>query len=170
MTNIFTTKKLEKIIHKKIENNDCIVENDLGTWNANVFYIAKKKCLLFVNSKTFFSVVIPRFSMKDINKLDELFIDNFHQQLLFEKITIDYDSLCSKLGKITFNSTNNNRKIIGILNYNIGKLDYFKYDYPVFNASVIREMTLKLNNTPFEQLGWKLPYEEMISLLNNNIE
>ena len=170
MTNIYTTKKLEKIIHKKIENNNLIDENNLGTWNANVFYVSKKKCLLFVNSKTFFSFVIPRFSMKHIDKLDELFIENFYNQLLYEKIAVDYDSLCSKIGKITFNSTNNDRKIIGILTYNIEKMNYFKYEYPVFNASVIREMTEKLNLTPFEQLGWKHPYEEMEALLSNNIE
>ncbi|MEX6625812.1 MULTISPECIES: DUF6933 domain-containing protein [Tenacibaculum] len=169
MTNIFTTKKLEKIIHKKIEDKALIYENDLGSWNANVFYIAKKKCILFVNSKTFFSVIIPRFSVKDINNLDTLFIDNLHQQLLFEKIAIDYEVISSKIGKIAFNSTNNNRKSIGILNYNIDKLNYFKYEYSIFNSSVIREMTNKLNKTPFKQLGWKNPSKEMISLLNNNI-
>ncbi|CAL2079904.1 conserved hypothetical protein [Tenacibaculum dicentrarchi] len=169
MTNIFATKKLEKIIYKKIEDKGLIYENDLGSWNANVFYIAKKKCILFVNSESFFSVIIPRFSVKDINNLDTLFIENLHQQLLFEKIAIDYDVISSKIGQIAFNSTNNNRKSIGILNYNIEKLNYFKYEYYIFNSSVIREMTNKLNKTPFKQLDWKTPYEKMTSLLNNNI-
>jgi hypothetical protein len=168
MTHIFTTKKLEKIIHKKIENSDLIDEHILGNWNANVFYVAKKKCLLFVNSQTFFSVVIPRFSMKDIDKLDALFLDSFYTQLLFEKITVDYKNILDKIGEVTFHSTNNNRKTIGVLTYNIEKLNYFKYDYPVFNASVIREMTQKLNRTPFKQLGWKTPNEKMISLLAKN--
>lgn len=170
MTNIFVTKKLEKIIHKKIENNDLIDENILGTWNANIFYIAKKKCLLFVNSDTFFSVVIPRFSMKDIDKIDELFIDNFYHQLLFEKINVDDKNLYSKIGEVKFNSTNNNRKTIGVLNYHIESLNYLKYKYPVFNSSVIREMTERLNQTPFKQLGWKNPNEEMVSLIANNID
>lgn len=89
---------------------------------------------------------------------------------MFEKIDIDYENIYSKIGKVKFNSTNNNRKTIGVLNYNIEKLNYFKYEYPVFNSSVIREMTEKLNKTPFKQLGWKSPYEEMVSLLVNNIE
>ncbi|WP_158837567.1 DUF6933 domain-containing protein [Polaribacter sp. L3A8] len=165
MTHIFTTKKLEKIIHKKINKDDFFVENKLGNWNANVFFIAKKKCILFVNSKTFFSVVIPRFSVKDINNLDQLFIDNLHEQLLYENIEIDYKVMLSEIGEIKFNPTNNNRKTIGILTYNIEKMNYFKYEYPVFNNLVIREMTEKLNNTPFKQLDWKNPGEKMLSLL-----
>ncbi|MCG8827663.1 hypothetical protein G1J88_04585 [Tenacibaculum dicentrarchi] len=107
--------------------------------------------------------------MKDINNLDTLFIENLHQQLLFEKIAIDYDVISSKIGQIAFNSTNNNRKSIGVLNYNIEKLNYFKYEYSIFNSSVIREMTHKLNKTPFKQLDWKNPSEKMISLLRDNI-
>lgn len=167
MAEIFTTKKLEKIIHKRVENREVLVKNDFGNWNATVFYIAKKKCLLFVNSKTFFSVIIPRFSMKDIDKIDTLFLDCFYSQLLFEEINIGFETIVEKLGSIGFHSTNNNRKIIGVLNYNIEKLNYFKYEYPVFNSLVIREMTEKLNKTPFKQLGWKLPYEAMVSLLVN---
>ncbi len=166
MTKIFTTKKLEKIIHKRIENSEYVVENKLGNWNATVFYVAKKKCLLFVNEKTFFSVIIPRFSTKDNNRIEDMFIECFYNQLIFEKINIDFEKICSNIGEITFNSTNNNRKIIGILNYNIEKLNYFKYNYPIFNSSVIRDMTKKLNETPFKQLGWRLPNEKMESLLS----
>lgn len=165
MTHIFTTKKLEKIIQKKINKDDSFVENKLGNWNANVFYIAKKKCILFVNSKTFFSVVIPRFSVKYINNLDQLFIDNLQEQLLYENMEIDSKVMYSEIGEIKFNPTNNNRKTIGVINYNIEKMNYFKYEYPVFNNLVIREMTEKLNNTPFKQLDWKNPGEKMLSLL-----
>jgi len=47
MTEIFTTKKLEKIIHKKIENDVSLVENNFGNWNATIFYVAKKKMYSF---------------------------------------------------------------------------------------------------------------------------
>jgi hypothetical protein len=170
MTEIFTTKKLEKVINKKIESNDIAVENILGNWNATVIYIAKKKCLLFVNAETFFSVIIPRFSMKDIDKIDELFINCFYNQLLFEKINIDLKTISSIIDKIRFHATNNNKKVIGILNYNVEKINYFKYDYTVFNSSIIKEMTHKLNITPFKQLGWKLPCETMVAKLNNESE
>ncbi len=168
MTEIFTTKKLEKIIHKKIENNHLLVEKKFGSWNATVLYVAKKKYILIVNVETFFSVIIPRFSMKDIDKIDELFIECLYNQLLFEKINIEFETISSIIGRIRFHPTNNNRQMTGILNYNVEKLNYFKYKYPVFNSSIIREMTENLNKTPFKQLRWKVPHEEILSLLNKN--
>jgi len=165
MTKIFTSKKLEKIIHKKIVPNDLKNEDSSGEWNATVFYIARKKCLLLVHAQTFFSVIIPRFSMKNIDNLEELIIENLHCQLLFEKIDINQDKVNSLIGEIKFHSTNNNRKIIGVLNYNTEKLSYFKYDYPVYNNLVIWEMTEKLNKIPFKQLKWSLPHEKMVDFL-----
>lgn len=170
MTNIYTTKKLEKIIQKKvIIDSNILDDNFLGSWNATIFYIAKKKCLLFINSKSFYSVIIPKFSMKDIDKIDTLFLANLYEQLQYEKIAIDLNTIAFMIGNINLRPTNNNRKSIGILNYNIEKLNYFKYDYPVFNNLVIREMTEKLNICPFKQLNWKVPKEAMITLLNDTI-
>ena len=168
MTNIFATKKLEKIIQKKIEGNDLIVENSLGDWNAHVFYVAKKKCILFVNAKTLFSVIIPQFSTKNIDRIDELFIDTFYNQLLFEKIDVNYENIRSKIGQLKFRSTNNNRKAIGVLNYNIETMNILKKRFSIFNSSVIREMTERLNAAPFNQLDWKSPHKEMVSLLSIN--
>ena len=166
MTEIFTTKKLEKIIHKKLVKDPIGIDHHLGCWNASVFYIAKKKCILLTHAKTFFSVVIPRFSMKEIDIIDSLFIENLYHQFLYEKIEIDLDTVVSIVGNVNFYSTNNNRQMTGVLNYNIEKLNDFKYEYAMFNASVIREMTEKLNRTPFKQLGWKVPHEKMVDLLN----
>ncbi|MGY5351126.1 DUF6933 domain-containing protein [Wenyingzhuangia sp. IMCC45533] len=166
MTKIFTTKKLEKIIHEKIENSHLTVEKNLGNWNATVLHIAKKKCILISNAETFFSVIIPRFSVKDIDKIGDMFIENLYNQLLYENINIEFKTIFSIIGNIRFYSTNNNRQMTGILNYNVEKLNYFKYEYPIFNSSVIREMTEKLNKTPFKQLNWKVPHEEIVTILN----
>jgi uncharacterized protein DUF6933 len=165
MTKIFTTKKLEKIIKKRIEEKSLDVENIFGKWNASVLYIARKKCLIFINSKSFYSVIIPRFSMSELEKIDLLFIDNFYSQLIFEKINVDLEFIVDNIGEISLHKTDNDKKITGIINYNISKVDYLKYDYEIFNSSVIREITKKLNITPFKQLGWKLPNEIMSEII-----
>jgi len=165
MTEIFTTKKLEKIIKKKIINENQNHESFFGKWNASVLYIAKKKCLIFVNSKSFYSVIVPRFSTSELDKLNLLFLENLYTQLIHEKIEFDAEFLVDKIGEISFHPTDNDKKITGIINYNISKVDYLKYDYEIFNSSVIREIVEKLNFTPFKQLGWKLPKEMMKELL-----
>jgi len=165
ITSIFTTKKLEKIIQKKIDNQTNENTSPFGKWNASVLYIARKKCLIFVNSKTFYSVIIPRFSTSDLANINELFLENFESQLLFEKINIESKDLKKHIGEISFQKTDNDKKMTGIINYNISKLDYMKYEYELFNSSVIREMTEKLNLTPFKQINWKLPKEMMIEMI-----
>lgn len=169
MTEIFTTKKLEKIIQKRIEKGEVGEDNYFGNWNANVFYIAKKKCLLFVHAQTFYSVIIPKFSVKDLDKIDHFFVICLYNQLLIEKIEVDFEVLVKAIGNIRFHPTNNNRQITGILNYNIEKMGYFKYDYPVFNVEVILEMTEKLNKTPFKQLEWSNPHEKMKIFISNKL-
>ena len=167
MTEIFTTKKLEKIIKKRVEDKTLSVENIFGKWNASILYIAKKKCLIFVNSKSFYSVIIPRFSTTELDNLHLLFLENFYAQLDFEKIKVDAEFLVDKVGEPKFYATDNDKKMTGIVNYNISKIDYFKYDYDIFNSSVIREMTKKLNLTPFKQLKWKQPNEIMNEIIGN---
>jgi len=165
MTEIFTTKKLEKIIKKRVENKTITVQNIFGKWNASVLYIARKKCLIFVNSKSFYSVIIPRFSTTELDKIHLLFLESFYAQLDFEKIKIDAEFLVSSVGELKFYPTDNDRKMTGIINYNISKIDYLKYEYDIFNSSVIRELTEKLNLTPFKQLNWSIPKEVMTEII-----
>jgi IS30 family transposase len=164
-TSIFTTKKLEKIISLKVENKNIEADDLLGKWNASVFYIAKKKCLIFVNSKTFFTVVIPKFSTTQIKDIDKLFFENLKSQLIYEKIEMNFNELKTQIGKINFHPTDNDRKLNGIINYNISIFDYMKYEFEVYNSEVIREITKRLNLTPFKQLNWKQPKEMMIEMM-----
>ena len=165
MTEIFTTKKLENLIKKRIENRTLNVGNIFGKWNASVLYIAKKKCLIFVNSKSFYTVIIPRFSTTELDKIHLLFLENFYAQLDFEKIKTDAEFLVDNIGELKFYATDNDKKMTGIINYNISKIDYLKYEYEFFNSSVIRELTEKLNLTPFKQLDWNQPKERMNKII-----
>ncbi|KJD31968.1 hypothetical protein PK35_12540 [Tamlana nanhaiensis] len=165
MTHIFASKKLEKLLQPIITENSLHIERDFGDWYASYLSIAKKKCLVFVNSKTFYTVIIPKFLVKDRNNLNALLIQNLYNQFLIEGYDIDLDTVIDLVGKTHFHPTNNNRRLIGILNHYIGKLNYLKYDYATFNNIVIHEMAQKLNLEPFKQLHWKTPQEAMKALL-----
>ncbi len=84
-----------------------------------------------------------------------------HNLLLKEKF-VKYT-----IGEIKFHSTDNDRKITGILNYFSSKVDYLKDDYTLFNNLVMREITKKLNLTPFKQLNWSNPNEKMKEIINH---
>lgn len=168
-TSVFTSKKLEKIIAPKLVANSKFIENLFGTWNATVVYIARKKCIVFLHVETLYTVIIPHFSIKDLDQIEALFIKNFHDQLLYDDIDgVTTDYLVDKIGAIQLCKTNNNRIIIGLLNSHIAIIDEIKYRYDVFNNIVILDLTSRLNSMPIKKIDWKYPKEKMKMFIKKN--
>lgn len=46
----------------------------LGSWHADLIYIDRRKCLLFVNDKTLFNFLIPDVPRRQIREMDKLFL------------------------------------------------------------------------------------------------
>lgn len=167
-TIIHISSKLEKLVSKHVEvkeyESDCI----LGKWNATVFNVNRKKCLLVVNAKTNFSIMIPNVKMKELSSITELLCENFYSQLVYGGIFMNYDILCRWIGDIKFSRTNNDSKTIGVLNYNIGKIKDWKYEFYGLDSFDFREITKRMNSIPFKNLNWKTPNEKMIKLINTS--
>ena len=69
------TKKLQK--EMGLKKND-ISEDEpselyLGSWHANMIYIDRKKCVLFVNDKTLFNFIVPDLTRVQIRELSNIF-------------------------------------------------------------------------------------------------
>ncbi len=125
MANIFCTKKLEKIIGKKNINPE-EVENLIGNWNPNVFYVNRKKFIFLINEKTCYSVIIPNFVKKELSNFKAIFYERLLDQLRYDKIEVDL-VIVNRLmiHEVNFMGTNNNRKIIGTMTQFIKDIDYF---------------------------------------------
>ena len=127
MANIYCTKKLEKIIGKdNIKSTPA--ENLLGNWNANIFYINRKKFIFLINDKTCYSLIVPNFVKKDLPNFKNIFFKRLFDQFIYDGIEISYE-LMEKIYKlpIQFMKTNNNRKIIGTMTQFLKDLDHILY-------------------------------------------
>ena len=127
MANIYCTKKLEKIIGK--ENiQEIESDNSIGNWNANVFYVNRKKFIFLINDKTCYSIILPNFIKKDLINFNSIFYHRLFEQFQNDKILISA-KLKIKLESIPFNfmKTNNNRKIIGTMTQFIKDIEYYLY-------------------------------------------
>lgn len=87
----------------------------LGDWHANLLIIERRKCVVFMNDKTFYSLFIPGLTKADFKRLPEIFLDKLLDNLDYcalseyrEKIISEYD------GKIRFGKTNN-KSVLGCL-------------------------------------------------------
>lgn len=119
MTRVYCTKKLKDFIGEVEETlpNDF---NDikLSDWNAHLFLVDKRKCIIFVNILTYYSVFIADIVKKDLKNIDEIFIKRLKEQLIQDRVVNDFKNaiLLTDGAKISFIKTNNNKKAIGRIN------------------------------------------------------
>ncbi|MDY0142429.1 MAG: hypothetical protein RBR97_11110 [Bacteroidales bacterium] len=166
ITDIYTSKKLETIIPVSlIKTESTIKRNPFEKWNATVFFISRKKCLLVTNSITRYSLILSGLTKSDLENLSEIFINTFIDQLETEEILFNELELRVLIGKIALHKTDNDRTIIGNQNYILRYIDNWKDEFGSFENWDFRNINKRINRVPYKQLGWLFPKERMKILL-----
>ena len=116
MFNIYCTNKLATLVRvQPITKN---VDKPVDEWNAHVFPIGGKKCILFTDKESLYSVLLVDILKKDLKDVGTLFYNAFVQQLLYDNL-IKSESLSeiqSRYNYVELYATDNDRKTIGIMN------------------------------------------------------
>ncbi|HOT42043.1 MAG TPA: hypothetical protein PLJ17_07160 [Syntrophorhabdaceae bacterium] len=117
MSYLCCTKKIIDILG--VPPNQYEPENDtsvLGPWYANIFLVNRKKCVIFVNSKTLFCFVVINQTKKDIKQITSIFRRNLMKRLHAESMSLDIiDRIMKDHEKITICKTYD-RSILGAMN------------------------------------------------------
>lgn len=131
MANIFCTKKLERLVGKAYIQPE--PKNDiLGSWNANIFPVQGRKCLILMNDQTYYSLLFLDILKKDLLKFHLIFVERLIEQLSFDRVDFPVDCTPLIMDDLTprFLSTNNNRKVLGTMNEFIYEAEYhINYSY-----------------------------------------
>ena len=165
-TPIHLSKKLEKLYLKHIKFDKFIFEPFLGKWNANLFYVDRKKCWLITNAETKFSLIIPDLKTSEIINFTDIFIENFYSQLIYENIIVDFNLLKNWTGNIELLTTDNDRKTIGTQNYILDTMEYWKHEFGNFQNMPFRELIRRMNSSPTKAFNWKTPREIILAKIN----
>lgn len=150
------TKKLQKEMGLKATD---LAEQEsapglLGSWHANLLFIDRRKCVLFVNDRTLFNFIIPDVNSGQIRQLDTLFGD-FLQCILAEEGFSE--TLCRQILQeyetIGFANTNN-RSVLGSMNDLA-----FHYQFQIqreggVNSAMVPSIIHDLNRMPMGALGY----------------
>jgi len=147
-TKIHTSKKLEKLVKKLITTGQDSVCGFLGNWHATVFYVNRKKCWLVTNGLTKYNVILTDIKSSDLDKIEQIFKDVLFEQLVYDGIILDFESLDSIIGGIDFLPTHNDRSITGFQNYNLRALNWWKHEFGNLEHMPIRDLTNRLNTSP----------------------
>jgi hypothetical protein len=120
----------------------------LDNWNATIFNVNRKKCWLFTNAQTSFSVILTDVRSADLESIQTLFFTAFCNQLEFEIIPFHGQKICKQIGSLTFHRTNNDRRTIGFQNTRLQTLAHWKNQYHDLENMNMAEFARRLNDTP----------------------
>ncbi|CAN5535792.1 hypothetical protein BH10BAC5_BH10BAC5_05480 [soil metagenome] len=162
---LFCSKKLSDLILLKTNKSETIESNE--KWNGHLFYIDKRKCLIFIHKQTLYSVVVIDILKKDLDNFNKFFTDNFIKQLYIDNIlNIDNEEKIKEIyNRINLRTTDNDRRVTGFLNDGVFRMKSCIYD---LGKSYIRNYRYNnLNITPMGSKKIIYPIEEMRKLILN---
>ena len=166
-SNIFVSKKLETVVPSSlIQLESDLIDNYIGKWNATIFYVSRKKCVLLTNSSSRYTVILPGLVKNDFKNITEILIERLTKQFEKDGISLTQMALGRMIGKVSILKTDNDKKIIGTQNYILGYIDDWKYEFGDFTNWDFYEIGRRINGIPYEQIGWMTPREKMNKIIN----
>ena len=147
-TMIYATKKLEKLIPKMITVDAAVETSRLGKWNATVFLVDRKKCWLFTNGLTKYSVILPNVKTADHAQIEILFKNTFVNQLIYDGIIVDFEALTSSMGQLRFMRTDNDRVTTGFQNQRVYELEVWKEEFRTLEHMPMTDLANRMNGIP----------------------
>ena len=163
---IYCSKKLESFLGQS-EGTDHQSSTWLGDWNGHLFTVDRKKCLIFVNNKSYYSIILTNVYKKDVTDFGQVFSKRLIEQL-------DYDlglnesqeiRIRKELNDIFVTRTNNDKKILGTINHHVQQLKYVGYGDGGIEFSDTLEENQILNSTPLGTKNYLFGKELMADLL-----
>ena len=136
----------------------------LGSWHANLLYIERKKCLLFVNDKTLFNFLVPDVPRSQIKNLGTVFLrylggiisDEGFEPAIQERILEEY----SEIGYALTTS----KRVLGSMNDLANHYKYHVIDGGGVHGCNLPEIIRSLNRMPMGAIGYKLSLEALKEL------
>lgn len=115
MSLIRCTKKLLAELPSTVEG-EAFKATILGDWHANLLRIERRKCVLFTNDETLFSVFVPMLKKTHFQNLSTVFLDYLIETLLLEGFDGIIEKVKSDYANNIVYSKTNNRSVMGSMN------------------------------------------------------
>lgn len=133
----------------------------LGPWHANLIYIDRRKCVLFVNDKTLFNFVVPdlkRAQIRDLAAEFRLWLSCVIRDEGLDEATVS--RILSEYETVTYDKTNN-RSVLSSMN----ELAWH-YQYAILEAGGVHSPRVPAiirasNRTPLKAIGYGYPVEKL---------
>jgi len=172
MPTIYASTKLATLIGKSrlLPKDKVQASNSLIDWNAQLFSIDRRKCIIITNKQTLYSFVRLDILKKDLNDLNQFFLSSLLDQFKTDGLYNDKEEnyWLDNFSKIVFTTTDNDKKVIGSMNdmiYQLKVAILYKTS-GLENPSNIKAGKY-VNDIPMGLIQYKTPLDKMCDLKNN---
>ena len=171
MATIYSSTKLSTLLGlpKKPKDHPTAAV-DPNSWNAMLFYLNKRKCLLFVHKSTLYTFLILDVVKKDLADFGKFFRQHFTDQLLADQLISERAKVILEqdYGSIILKPTDGDRKVIGSMNDCIFRVRYYdSRDDEDRRSKGATYIANQLNKTPMGAIDYAHPVEKMKEFLKN---
>lgn len=152
MITISCTKKLFELSHFIEEPITTTPSDEFYRWHANVFRLARKNNMIFMNNETRFCFIL--FGVKKIHfqNIDEVFTQALIESLRFEKLEEELiNKYVAHIDQITFTKTYN-RSVLGSMTDMVLMTKLMIEDHLPLSEMNIFPLNKQLNRTPILKL------------------
>ena len=128
MATIYCSTKLTTLLGlPKKPNDHSTAAVDPHSWNAMLFYLNKRKSLLFMHKQTIYTFLALDIVKKDLADFPKFFTQLFTDQLLADQLITERAKgmLVHDYGSIILKPTDGDRKVIGSMNDCIFRVRYY---------------------------------------------
>ena len=169
MLQLKTTAKVRKFVGiKDSELVEKVTDSSaLGAWYVNLFFIERRKALIFMNERTLLSFIIYGVRKDNTKSLPAVLCRGLHQLLSFADVEpafinraiADYEHYCY--------SKTDSKSSLGNMNDLV-----FLYQHHIqyeggLQQCDLTDITFKVNQTPQRNIGWDFSLDLAISLIEN---
>lgn len=133
----------------------------LGSWYANLIYINRRKCILFVNDMTLFNFIVPDVSRKEIRDLQNLFFRFLHPVLAEEGFSQSQrEALTSEYAEVVYGPTCS-RSVLGSMNDLAFHYEHWIASTSGLHSAEIPGIISKMNHMPMGALKYVYPIDAL---------
>jgi len=128
-------------------------------WYVHLFFLSRRKCLIFTNAETLFSFFVEDVLKKDLRDIPGLFRKELFRAMFYEEFgTEEMEKMKSLSSGIIFTKTQN-RRVLGSMNDMIYHYSYYRGAYHVTDNKSQVERIRQINRLPMSMIGMEYPSE-----------
>ena len=145
-------------------------ESALGEWYAHLFFLARRKCILFAHSRTYYGFVVYGLKREDIRNLNEVFRKSLGQRLYEDGFSPEAikKAIAAAADTIVYGRTID-RRVLGVMNQMIYEFGACLDRHGFVTPETLKKAADLLPRSPHKQdPNWHdyiIPLEEMWPLL-----